>query len=280
MKAFMRVWLSISLIAIGLGIGLLVIAAATGTRWEDRATFSMNESYKGIDSLDLDIGYGNVKILEGNEFSIAADNLPEDEFDSYVTDGTWYIKESGSKHFEIFDIDLPENVMLWWGDHFTPDITITIPKGFEAEKLKIKVGAGKVYANKVNALEGDFSVGAGELQVDQLTIVNESKYAIGTGEMKLKDLTAKDITVDSGFGDVKIEGTITGDNNIICNIGHIGLKLDGDKEDYSYNISTALSEVEIDGERYHHIDNKIINNNTDNKISLNNNIGNITVEFN
>lgn len=281
MKTFTRVWLSISLIAIGIGIGLIVIATASGASWKDIATFSIDESYTGVTSLDMKIGYGNVKIVEGDEFSISADNLPENEFDSYVEDGTWYIKENERSIIEIVNIELPRNGVFWWDDHFTPNITITIPKGFKADQFKLNLATGRVEADSIQALEGEFSVGAGELHINHLTVDNKSKYSVGTGEMELKDIIAKDVDVENGVGSAKIEGSITGNNTITCDVGHISLKLNGDKEDYSYDIDSDIGDVEIDGESYHGISNKVIsNNNAENKIVLDNNIGNITVEFN
>ncbi|MDD3173029.1 MAG: DUF4097 family beta strand repeat-containing protein [Herbinix sp.] len=282
MKTFLKIWLSISFIAIGIGIGLLFIAAGTGARWEDASAFSdMNESYEGIERLNFDISYGEVKIVKGNEFSISAKNILEDELDSYVTDGTWYIKEDDSKFINVFGLRLPSRHIISWGDHFLPRITITIPEDFEAENYILSIAAGSVEAEKINAAEGEFTVEAGSLVIDQLTVTDKSKYKVGTGEMQLLDIDVKDITVDCGVGKVDIDGTIIGDNNITCGIGDVDIDLNGDEVDYSYQISCGIGDVDIDGDSYNSISNKIINNkNANNNLYLDCGVGSISVDFN
>ena len=93
MKTFAKVWLGIALIAIGFGVAILVIAIASGASFEDIPTFSYEESYSDVTGIDMDIEYGEVKIVEGDTFSINARRLPENGLESYVdVDGIWVIK--------------------------------------------------------------------------------------------------------------------------------------------------------------------------------------------
>lgn len=279
MKSFGRVWLSISLIAIGIGTALLVIAAASGAKWRDVSTFSLEESYNGVESVDMDISYGTVKIVKGSAFSISADNLPKDEFKSYVSDGIWHINENNRGHFSLFGIKMSPNNLFGWDGDFTPNITITLPEDFSASKFNIRVGAGYLEAEEISTKEGEFTVGAGELQIDKLTAENKSIYKVGTGHMELKNLSAKNIIVDGGVGDTEIEGIITGDNSIRCGIGHIGIEITGDKKDYSYDVNAGVGEIDIDGDKYH-FSNRNIDNDAENSLDLECGIGDIAVDFN
>ncbi|MHB8128343.1 MAG: DUF4097 family beta strand repeat-containing protein [Mobilitalea sp.] len=281
MKTFIKVWLSIGLIAIGVGIALLIIAASTGATWRDIPTYSLEENYKDIVRLDMEIGYGDVKIVEGNEFSIDAENLPEDGLDSYVEDGTWFIREDYDNDLNIFGSNFSIRQILTWNDVFTPKITITIPEGFVAEDISFSIGAGNVEADTINAKSGDFTVKAGRLKINQLTIDGKSQYNIGTGEMKLTNVDVEDIIVDCGVGYVLLEGTVTGDNDITCGIGSVELNLDGDKADYSYEVSAGIGRVVVDDNSYHDIDSKVIrDNDAENNLNLDCGIGEITVDFN
>jgi hypothetical protein len=279
MKTFLKVWLGIGLIAIGFGIAILILAVASGASWEDIPTYSVKDNYEGIDSIDFEIGYGEVNIVEGDTFSIDAENLLDDGFESYVSDGTWYIREDYDSNLNIFGSKFSLRHLIRWNNDFSPEITITIPNNYEAESFIISVGAGDVYVEAINAKNGDFSVDAGRLIIDELTVKEKSLYNIGTGEMQLKKISAKDITIDCGVGNVVIEGTITGDNDITCGIGRIVLDLTGDEDDYSYEISSGIGNVVINNKSYHNEDKKI-NNGTENNLELDCGIGNITVEFN
>lgn len=281
MKTFIKVWLSIGLIAIGVGIALLITAAATGGTWRDIPTYSLDQTYQDVVRLDMEIGYGDVKIVEGNEFSIDADNLPENGLDSYVEDGTWFIREDYDNNLNIFGSNFSIRQILTWNEVFTPKITITIPEGFVAEDISFSIGAGNVEADTINAKSGDFTVKAGRLIINQLTIDGKSQYNIGTGEMKLTNVDVEDIIVDCGVGHVLLEGTITGDNDITCGIGRVELDLDGDKADYSYEVSAGIGRVVIDDNSYHDIDSKVIReNDAENNLNLDCGIGEITVDFN
>ena len=283
MKTFLKVWLSISLIAIGFGIGLLILAAASGARIKDIDTFSMSESYQDVKSLDVEINYGNVEIVRGDEFSIFAENLVDDGIESYVTEGTWVIREDNVDSINIFGLKVP----VWniihidgWGDDFDPKIIITVPENFVAENVSFKIAAGSAKIEEINALTGDFKVETGELKIEELTISDKSSYSVGAGNMILKNMTAKDIIVDCGLGNVEISGSISGDNDISCGVGRVDINLNGDDDDYTYDVSSGIGNVVIDGDKYNSISNKIIKNeSTENKITLDCGVGNIRVEF-
>lgn len=282
MKTFLKVWLGIGLISIGFGVALLAIAFASGASWDDTATFTtINESYKGVESIDIDISYGKVNIENGETFSVSAENILEGELESYVESGIWYVKEDESAYSNFFGIDFPVRSFFNWGEHSTPNITITIPEDFVSEDFTLKVSAGSVVAKEVNAVTGKFEVDAGRMEISQLTITDSTRCEVGTGEMILKDVNANDVTADCGVGNMEIDGVISGKNRVTCDIGNVDLVLDGDAEDYSYQVSCDIGNIEIDGKSYKGIDNKSIeHNNADNSIYLECDIGKINVEFN
>lgn len=281
MKSFIKVWLSIGLIAIVFGVGILIIAVGSGVGRRDYETFSLNESYEGVQEIHAEIGYGKVKIVEGNQFSINAKNLINEEMESYVIDGVWTIRETNDYSSNIFGINISLGQLVNWKEDYQPEITITIPKNFVAENFELYVGAGDVEAEAINALEGTFKVDAGRFTIDQISISGESQYTVGAGEMVLQQMEVNNITLDCGVGNVQVEGTIKGENEIECGMGSVNLHLSGDESDYSYYISSGLGEVSVDNRNYHNITNEIINNNdTDNNFTLDCGIGNISVEFN
>lgn len=98
--------------------------------------------------------------------------------------------------------------------------------------------------------------------------------------MYLEQIEAEDITVNCGVGYIEMDGTITGDNDVSCGIGGVHMNLSGDEEDYSYIIS-ALGEVSINGESYHHLsEHRIVNEGSSNNFAIDCGIGDISVDFN
>jgi hypothetical protein len=283
MKTFTKVWLGIAMIAIGIGVALLVIAVASGASLEDLPTISYEESYSDVSSIDMDIEYGEVKIVDGDSFSIDATRIPEDGLESYVdTDGTWVIRQNseGNNFIDFFGLHISMGRFLTWDGDLTPRITITLPRDFVAEDISVVIKAGDVEVDKIHAATGSFNLSAGRLAVKELEITDHSDYIIGAGQMILQNVTVSNITVDCGVGDVTIEGNVIGDSDITCNVGNVELDIEGEEEDYSYDISSSIGNIDIDNNNYHSISNRIINNDdAKNNLSLNCEIGNISVDF-
>jgi hypothetical protein len=277
MRTFLKVWIGVALLAIGFGIAVVVLAVATGDYHKDIPTYSLNESYDGVKSIDMDINYGEVKIIEGNTFSIDAENL-YDDMESYVSDGTWYISQENNGDFRIFGCNISLGSFGRWDEDFQPKITITIPEGFVAEDFTMNIEAGSVEADSISASQADFTVEAGRIYVNQISVSDKSVYNVGAGQMVLKDAVLKDITMESGVGSIVIEGKLTGDNDITCGVGKIELDLIGNESDFSYDINAGIGDVDIDGSSYHGVDQRI-DNGTGKNLSLDCGIGNITVDF-
>ncbi len=283
MRTFIKIWVGIALLAIGFGIGIVAIAMATGYTQRDKGadnTFSsFTGSYEDVTSIDIDIKYGKVEVIEGDSFSIDAKNYTGHEFDSYVNSGTWYIRQRSKGIFRIFNVDLSFGNFSRWNDGFTPRITITIPKGFVAETFNMDIGAGEAKADTINSLKGELSVGAGSFTVDRLSIRDRSSFEVGAGQMVLEDVILKDASVDCGIGEVIIEGIMTGDNNINCGVGNIELRLTGEEDDYSYDIESGIGNISIGNSSYRTSSRKINNSTADNYLRLECGIGNISVDF-
>lgn len=278
MKTFTKVWLTISLLAIGFGVVILIVAAIYGVNWRRANIHSFYERYENVESLDFEFSYGKVTIREGDAFSIDAKNVPEKFFKSYVSNGVWYIRE---KHgiLNFINVNIPDITIFGLRiEDDDKEITITIPRDFTARKCDLDIGAGKVDVKAVYAEEGRFSVGAGQLDIQRLKIMRRSEYEVGAGNMTIRNIAANDTVIKCGLGEIKINGSLTGDNVIKCGIGRIELDLEGDERDYSYKLKTGLGDVVIDKRSYSHV-NKRIDNNADSLLVLECGIGNIKVDF-
>lgn len=278
MKTFTRIWLGISLLAIAFGAGIVITVAVMHQNRKDIRTFSFSDTYDNVDSLDFIFNYGGVQIKEGNGFSITAENVSEEKFKSYVSNGVWYIREKCDTIINIFGKDVAADHFTGWDKDDSQKITITVPKDFVAKECTLNIGAGEVDAENICAEEGYFKVGAGKLNIEKLSINKKSKYEIGAGSMKIGNLVANDTDFDCGIGDIAIDGTLKGDNDIKCGIGRIKLDLNGNEKDFSYELKAGLGSVAIDGNSYHNVS-KNIDNDTDNRLHLDCGVGSIDVNF-
>jgi hypothetical protein len=280
MKTFYKVWLGIGLMAFGFGIAIIILAFFSGaTNQRGEAPYSFQETYDNIESIDIKINYGKINIVEGDTFSIDAWHLMADSLTSYNNDGTWYINDESKHDISLFGLRVSVRQLFRWNDDMIPKITITIPKGFVAEEFNLDIDAGEVKVDTIQAKGGSIIVDAGSLEIQNLTMLGESEYHVGAGEMILKNLIAQDIALDCGVGSIKLQGSLDGYNKISCGIGEVKLDLVGSENDYSYDISSGIGQVDIGGRSYHNID-KSINNNSGKHLELDCGIGEISVDFN
>ncbi|MBH1940155.1 DUF4097 family beta strand repeat protein [Mobilitalea sibirica] len=283
MRTFMKIWLAIGLISIGIGIGLtalmtFVIAAKSNNSIE---TFTIDETYEKVTSLDFHIAYGEVFIKEGKEFKITSNNLIFDNFESYVQDGTWVIEDNAEDYIDLFGVNLPIDNLISWDEDNSPTITITVPEGFVAEDIALLLNAGYMEADVLRSKKGTFKVNAGSLRLKQVEVYDSSEFHIGAGEMILDEMKLNDIRVDVGVGSIKMDGNITGTNDISCGIGKIAMDLEGDEKDYSFKIDYNLGNVIINNMNFHKIFNKRdMVSNSDTEFNLDCGIGSIIIKTN
>ncbi len=280
MKAFGKVWLGIGLISIGLGLSLLFVASITGASWRKASTFSYNESYEGVKSLDFRLNYGEISIVEGDQFRIDAYGLyGEYDFDSRVVNGVWVIEDIGVDNINVFGFKLP--IIFRFGKNDAPDIVITIPEDFTAEDIRIRLGAGLLAAENLRSKTGSFQVDAGKMTIDHLNITDKSDYSVGAGYMQLKDVNVKDIIVQCGLGYIEMDGKVIGDNTIRCDVGRINMDLIGDKNNYAFEIDSDIGNVIMNGREYHNTTvKKTGNEKAEGSFLLDCSIGNITLFMN
>lgn len=283
MKSFSRIWLSISIVVIVLGIGLLVVNVINGFTIGDIPTYSEDLSFarKDIEDVNIDIDYGDVSITEGDEFHIKGENLPKDSLEVFIDEeGTWIIHQNSDYLVDVFGIDVSLGNITWWEQDLNQRIEITIPKDFIASEFNFQFGAGSARIDNVRAKSGQFDIGAGELEIDYINLEEKSDFNVGTGKMTINEMNVNNTTVDCGIGNIIVKGTITGNNKISCGIGEVQMDLTGNIENYTIDIDKGIGNININGESYSSM-RRIINRSklTDNRINLDCGIGRIIINM-
>jgi hypothetical protein len=285
MKIFTKIWLGIALAVLGFVIIIVIIVVASGGSVVDIPMSNYHQSLTGyeITDVDMEIEFAKVKIIKGDSFSINAENVPVNFIESHVENGTWTVRQDNDYVYNFFGAKIHlDDIRHWrWWGYEEPTITITIPDNFTAGSFKLDIGAGDVMIEEVVASEADFIVSAGRLVIENASISEKSYYEVGAGSIELKELQANDVSIDCGVGSIFIEGTITGNNDIICGVGKVELLLDGEEDDYSYEIESGVGSINIGDDYYSGVSSeKVINNDgTAGVFKLDCSVGNITVDF-
>lgn len=256
MKSVGRIALGIACASIGIGIAILIFGTLfNGGRDSNRYnTFSYQDEVKDVTSIDLDVDFARVRIVEGDSFRVEVKNTTEDGFFSEVRDGVWYLEDNFDDRYSInlFGLRLPINFSVGFQNEkeWYPTITVTLPEGFVAEEFDIEFGAGELLADYIKAKSVDFSMGAGEMTLKNLTVEDRSDLTVGAGSIKIQRLTANDVTMDCGAGEISVTGEIFGDSNINCGVGEITLDLDGVEENFNYIVDCGIGSVKINNREW------------------------------
>lgn len=287
MKTFGKISLAVALCAMGIGIVILIISftviQGNGGVSKD-FTYHMQDTVSGVDSIEIDINYGEVILEEGTEFSIRVEHMMEDSFDSDVVNGVWRIKNDldNRNSINIFGWSIPISI---FGNgifnDYSPDVYITLPKGFVSKQLRISVDAGTLEADKLNSERAYLQVGAGSMEIRKFSATNSSSYQVGAGELIINDLTAHNIEMDCGIGSIFINGVITGNSFIETGIGRIELDLYGNEEDYNYDLECGIGGISLNDRSYGGLgtESSVHHTNAENSFDLNCGIGEINISI-
>ena len=252
MKSFVKVCLVTALCCIIAGI-CIIAAVQPMWPWEDEETsvgmeemqFSW-EKTEDIKQMDVQIKVGTVKITEGEYFHVSIEDIKEEDISCYVENQVLHIldRRSASETVTVVPVSIQTA---------EADIAITVPEGFQPEKLSLDLGAGEM---QVEGLETEtlwVKAGAGSIILDGLCAKQAVEFHIGTGEIRAYDFVGQNMMAKCGVGELYVNGSLIGENNIDCGIGEVLCELSGKEEDYSYAVDCGIGEVVIGTEGYYGI---------------------------
>lgn len=251
MKSVYRVLCGAAAICIGLGLLLGIIGTALGARPADLSLsvtqlpalrfITTSPSYWGRDvvdaiwgrdtveasypadsvrRLDFDLEALEVTISPGEEFSVQAKNVNAKRFTTKLEGDTW-----------VIDCDNRVSRHGWGNDRWgrrTPEVTITLPKGWLAEEVVLELGMGN-------------------LTLDGLA-AKESCIDIGMGTAEFTGFASRDCDITVGMGTLILEGNLTGKGSITCGMGTAELRLSGKAADYGCTASAGMGSVTFAGQ--------------------------------
>ncbi len=185
-----------------------------------------------IVSLDIDISAAELTVTTGDNFSMES-NLKKL---TIKTEGdTLLIKEKS-------------NYFFGFGSKRTPKINLVLPDKI-FEKIEIETGAGRVSIQTLSAKHLSFEFGAGEVEIDNLSAIENAEMESGAGKVTIANGTLNNLEFEMGVGECNVTAKLTGNNRLKGGVGSFNAYLVGTSEDYTLKVSTGIGSTNIDGKK-------------------------------
>jgi len=244
--------------------------------------------------IDIDIQAGTIKIEKGDDFSVCVTKKYSNIniVSSCTKDGIWKITGDITGDAE----DAIDFIKGFLKKNAVAIIVITIPSDYKAQSYELKVDAGNVKAEYVQAEKAQICLNAGSCNIDKMCVdkaeleidagnvkveefrASSSTFKINAGSLKIEDGDASDAQFHCDMGTIKYKGILKGSNNIGCAMGNVTLDLDDDLSNYTVLAKASMGTVKINGEKYSGMNNQVKQGDGDTKIDVNADMGNVKIK--
>lgn len=153
-------------------------------------------------------------------------------------------------------------------------VIVTVPSYIE--EVSIESGAGIVKIDEMIVDKFELDLGAGKTTINNLTVLKECDIDSGAGELEINDSSITNLDLDVGVGRVYMNSLIVGSSEVNAGIGEVELDLIGNDDDYKFNISKGIGDIEFSGKN---ISNNSVIGTGSNFIKISGGIGSIKVNF-
>lgn len=223
-------------------------------------------SLEAFDTIDADIGLGNIIVTSGDDFTLYIDRSPSlagYELKWEVKDGTLKLKDGGAaNHVEINNWgDMKDGLKELFANQRALDVTITVPETALLEKIAVKTGLGNVSLYDVSAGKVTAETGMGDVECYNFRQVKKLNLETGMGNVALymdEPESGVDIDLESGMG-------------------HVEASLGCAEWDCAYELESGMGTVTVNGDsRGSKAERK---GNTSYKLDAESGMGDVTVYF-
>lgn len=154
-------------------------------------------------------------------------------------------------------------------------LTVYIPQGTVLDEADITTGAGKVRIENLTAENLELELGAGDVTASKLTVTRVADIQGGAGRVTLTDCDLRNLDMEMGVGQLNLHAALSGTSELDLGVGESNITLIGSKRDYSLDISKGIGEVVIDGQKV----NDAGSFGGENRVTINGGIGRIDIGF-
>lgn len=158
-------------------------------------------------------------------------------------------------------------------------IVLYLPKSNQFEEVSAKLGAGLLNLGDLSAEQLKIELGAGQIK-GKGNVVNQLDANVGMGAILLDEVSIHQLKAQVGMGALQLEGDILETADLECAMGNIKLTLAGEEKDFNYDLEGAAGNVTIGTEKYSGMtQEKNLYNGAVKDIDIECAMGNVTVAF-
>ncbi len=291
---------------LALGVTLILIGIKNGGSLEfvadyknhkvskdyERKIIEGEETFDSFSNIDLNMDYSDVKIIEGDKYSIRyriyeCENLvckvendtlifhqkTKSTVDNFQFSTVWDSEKDDNIYVEI---TVPKDTKISKLDVVSDygDLDISIPQvdktNFDFDYGDLKM-AGVTGTNLVmNVNYGDIFISDSE--IDDISI--ESDY----GDYTQTNSTSKKMSIDMDYGDINVSKTRIDSIEIQTNYGDTDINLIGEEADYDFDLKLDYGEIKLSGKEFE--EKYKTSNGKDKTIVIDSDSGDVDISFN
>ena len=231
--------------ALGLCLALSIILAiaggvsalfGVGGWWQEgeMGTVNFSQEYAGVLNIDIDNDMGALTIRQGDVFRVEAYDA-RNSFTCRQQGDTLKIESGGGWN------------PFRWGAGGT-QIVVTLPQGYEAQRVEIENGAGRVEIKGLKAGLLTIENGAGAFYGQDMS-AQRTNIDAGVGEVSIQQAEFHDLDLETGVGATTITGSVTGRSRVECGVGETTLNISGNVADYSITADMGIGAISLNGQK-------------------------------
>ena len=301
MNKLIRVLLITFGACLAVGGGLLVAGIALGGTWDDASVVIGDNSYDARDMFDHGLFKfeGTTEYSEDsdtpettNELTETAADIRELELTLRSCELQVLSSEDDQIRVEIENgMEKYFNVLRKDGKLTIHDkrktnsklkaarIKVQIPSDYLFDEVDMVLGAGNIKLERLAAKKIDIEGGAGKIEAQTLIAEKELDAEIGAGDFYIKEATLGETNIECGVGRFEIGSCVlNGDADISGGVGDVEIGIAGEKEDFNYELSCGMGELDVFGDSYTSLGrDKEVDNGAPHTISLECGVGKVKV---
>lgn len=218
-----------------------------------------------VGELNLEVGGSMIEIKDSPDGNIYVEGESVGKMQAYVEGDVLYIKS-------VRPANLMEEIK-------NSSIILYLPEECSLRRLDLSLGAGQLKLKNRVVEDMEVSVGAGQLLLTDVTL-NNLEVSLGAGELRARDVTVLSLDASIDMGNMDFTGAINESAEISCSMGNVNMDLEGNQEDFNFQLNCVAGNMEIDGERFSGAAmDRYIDNGAAKYMEINCSMGNVDIKF-
>ena len=224
-------------IVVGILQGIAAILSLDGSSSIEDELFELTVETDGksVEALCIELSASDLTVKRGDTLRVETNNT---DVTCTQRDGVLSLREK-ARGGRIFGIS--------FGNVKSGTVILTLPDAV-FEEITLENGAGKVTADVLSAKRAEFDFGAGNVEIECLTVTESIEINGGVGNFTVKDGILRDLKLDMGVSDVEIRALLLGECDLNLDVGNAKITILGDAKDYRVILDKGIGKAQVNGQ--------------------------------